>query len=226
MDSPFYGNLENAAAAGPHYRNASGSRMSDNHAVVLDRRFRSIPTDQELAQASMVGLPLNQYNLSRYPANLNALNGYYAAPPFSAAALVPKGHRDHDTSIVRSPVLEEFRANNKGPKRHELKDIYGHVVEFSGDQHGSRFIQQKLETANSDEKEQVFREIKGDCLQLMTDVFGNYVVQKLFEHGNQTQKKVLANQMKGHIVMLSLQMYGCRVVQKVRIFFLLSFHDR
>ncbi|KAG2418803.1 hypothetical protein HFD88_001904 [Aspergillus terreus] len=214
MDSPFYGNLENAAAAGPHYRNASGSRMSDNHAVVLDRRFRSIPTDQELAQASMVGLPLNQYNLSRYPANLNALNGYYAAPPFSAAALVPKGHRDHDTSIVRSPVLEEFRANNKGPKRHELKDIYGHVVEFSGDQHGSRFIQQKLETANSDEKEQVFREIKGDCLQLMTDVFGNYVVQKLFEHGNQTQKKVLANQMKGHIVMLSLQMYGCRVVQK------------
>ncbi|GES62894.1 mRNA binding protein Pumilio 2 [Aspergillus terreus] len=214
MDSPFYGNLENAAAAGPHYRNASGSRMSDNHGVVLDRRYRSIPTDQELAQASMVGLPLNQYNLSRYPASLNALNGYYAAPPFSAAALVPKGHRDHDTSIVRSPVLEEFRANNKGPKRHELKDIYGHVVEFSGDQHGSRFIQQKLETANSDEKEQVFREIKGDCLQLMTDVFGNYVVQKLFEHGNQTQKKVLANQMKGHIVMLSLQMYGCRVVQK------------
>lgn len=96
-----------------------------------------------------------------------------------------------------------------------MQDIYDHVVEFSGDQHGSRFIQQKLETANSDEKEQVFREIRGDALQLMTDVFGNYVVQKLFEHGNQTQKKALANQMKGHILMLSNQMYGCRVVQKV-----------
>lgn len=89
------------------------------------------------------------------------------------------------------------------------------MVEFSGDQHGSRFIQQKLETANSDEKEQVFREIQPNCLQLMTDVFGNYVVQKLFEHGNQTQKKILANQMKSHVLTLSTQMYGCRVVQKV-----------
>ena len=95
------------------------------------------------------------------------------------------------------------------------QDIYGHIVEFSGDQHGSRFIQQKLETANSDEKDQAFREILPNGMQLMTDVFGNYVIQKFFEHGNQSQKKVLANQMKGHILALSLQMYGCRVVQKV-----------
>ena len=87
-------------------------------------------------------------------------------------------------------------------------------MEFSGDQHGSRFIQQKLESANSDEKDQVFREIQPNCLQLMTDVFGNYVVQKLFEHGNQSQKRILANQMKSHILALSTQMYGCRVVQK------------
>jgi hypothetical protein len=31
--------------------------------------------------------------------------------------------------------------------------IYQPVVEFNGDQHGSRFIQQKRGTANSDEKE-------------------------------------------------------------------------
>lgn len=89
------------------------------------------------------------------------------------------------------------------------------MVEFSGDQHGSRFIQQKLETANSDEKEQLFREIQPNALQLMTDVFGNYVIQKLFEHGNQVQKRVLAEQMKNHVMELSMQMYGCRVVQKV-----------
>lgn len=88
-------------------------------------------------------------------------------------------------------------------------------MEFSGDQHGSRFIQQKLETANSDEKEMVFNEIHDNCRQLMSDVFGNYVIQKIFEHGNQTQKKILANNMKGHILSLSTQMYGCRVVQKV-----------
>ena len=95
------------------------------------------------------------------------------------------------------------------------QDLYNHFVEFSGDQHGSRFIQQKLETANSDDKEQIFQEILPNSLQLMTDVFGNYVTQKLFEHGSQAQKKVLAHQMKGHVYDLSLQMYGCRVVQKV-----------
>lgn len=96
------------------------------------------------------------------------------------------------------------------------QDIYNHIVEFSGDQHGSRFIQLKLETANSDEKDQVFREIYPNSIQLMTDVFGNYVIQKFFEHGNQSQKKILAGQMRNHVLTLSLQMYGCRVVQKVR----------
>jgi len=88
-------------------------------------------------------------------------------------------------------------------------------VEFSGDQHGSRFIQLKLESANSDEKEQVFREIEQDAIQLMKDVFGNYVIQKFFEHGNQVQKKLLAEKMKGKMISLSLQTYACRVVQKV-----------
>ncbi|KAI8997586.1 armadillo-type protein [Pilobolus umbonatus] len=113
---------------------------------------------------------------------------------------------------MRSPLLEEFR--NSKNKKYELKDIENHIVEFSGDQHGSRFIQQKLETANSDEKQMVFEEVLPNALQLMTDVFGNYVLQKFFEHGNQMQKTILAKQMEGHVLSLSLQMYGCRVVQK------------
>ena len=56
------------------------------------------------------------------------------------------------------------------------QDIWGHIVEFSGDQHGSRFIQQKLETASSEEKQTVFDEIvPNNTLQLIQDVFGNYV---------------------------------------------------
>ncbi|GAB7353398.1 hypothetical protein MBLNU459_g3872t1 [Dothideomycetes sp. NU459] len=115
---------------------------------------------------------------------------------------------------LRSAFLEEFKNNNKTNKRYELKDIYEHVVEFSGDQHGSRFIQQKLETATGEEKERIFREIQPNAFQLMQDVFGNYVIQKFFEHGDQIQKKVLANKMRGKVLELSLQMYGCRVVQK------------
>jgi pumilio RNA-binding family len=49
-------------------------------------------------------------------------------------------------------------------------------VEFSGDQHGSRFIQQKIESASSEEKQMIFDEIVPDnTLQLVQDVFGNYV---------------------------------------------------
>ncbi|KAF2734006.1 ARM repeat-containing protein [Polyplosphaeria fusca] len=127
----------------------------------------------------------------------------------------PKGPREHGTPDVgtMSMALWEFKQQSK-TKRFDLKDIYTHVVEFSGDQHGSRYIQQKLETANSDEKAKVFEELKKDAMQLMQDVFGNYVIQKFFEHGDQTQKRLLADRMKGQVLSLSLQMYGCRVVQK------------
>lgn len=50
----------------------------------------------------------------------------------------------------------------------------------SADQYGSRFIQQKLETATLEEKNMVFQEIFPQALSLMTDVFGNYVIQKVF----------------------------------------------
>lgn len=166
-------------------------------------------------------LPVQAYDI--YGPNAN-YRGQMAAqfgminqsmPPVSVP-LRPGSRGDQDPGKgVRSVLLEEFRASNRSNKRWELKDIYGHVVEFSGDQHGSRFIQEKLQNANSDEKDQVFQEIKSNSLQLMKDVFGNYVIQKFFEHGSQVQKTILAREMKGKILELSLQMYACRVVQKV-----------
>ncbi|EIM90053.1 ARM repeat-containing protein [Stereum hirsutum FP-91666 SS1] len=125
----------------------------------------------------------------------------------------PGRRKEHGGVALRSPLLDEFRANKA--RKWELRDIQGHVVEFSGDQHGSRFIQQKLESASSEEKQFVFDEIvPSNALALIQDVFGNYVIQKLFEHGTQVQKTVLATSMETHILSLSLQMYGCRVVQK------------
>jgi pumilio RNA-binding family len=50
------------------------------------------------------------------------------------------------------------------------------VVEISSDQYGSRFIQQKLENASSEEMDVVFLEIVPQhALQLIQHVFGNYV---------------------------------------------------
>lgn len=115
-------------------------------------------------------------------------------------------------SPLRSSLLEEFRINKN--KKYELQDIVGHIVEFSGDQHGSRFIQQKLESSTDIEKQIVFKEIIPEALNLMVDVFGNYVIQKFFEHGTAEQKRILADRLVGQVLNLSLQMYGCRVIQK------------
>ncbi|XP_068637285.1 pumilio homolog 5-like isoform X2 [Aristolochia californica] len=108
--------------------------------------------------------------------------------------------------------LEELKSSKA--RRFELSDIAGRIVEFSADQHGSRFIQQKLETCTAEEKTSVFEEVLPHASTLMTDVFGNYVIQKFFEHGSPEQRKQLADQLTGCILPLSLQMYGCRVIQK------------
>ncbi|CAI4219193.1 unnamed protein product [Parascedosporium putredinis] len=187
-----------AAAAQPFYSSVSGLYFNPSFPASFHPNLYD-----PYAQANYRGAMVPNYPLAIHP--------YIAG----GAGIALRGVRDQDPSKgMRSALLEDFRANSKSSKRYELKDIYGHIVEFSGDQYGSRFIQTKLETANSDEKDQVFREIEPNAIQLMKDVFGNYVIQKFFEHGNQVQKKVLAAQMKGKVVDLSVQMYACRVVQK------------
>ncbi|KAL9275269.1 Pumilio homolog 4-like protein [Drosera capensis] len=118
---------------------------------------------------------------------------------------------DSEHSLAFS-LLEEFKSNNMMSL--ELPNIVGHVLDFSTDQCGSRFIQQKLETATDEERIMIFSEIIPHAYSLMTDVFGNYVIQRLFELGTQSQRKDLVSQLIGHVLPLSLQMYGCRVVQK------------
>ncbi|XP_014639564.1 PREDICTED: pumilio homolog 1 isoform X7 [Ceratotherium simum simum] len=112
----------------------------------------------------------------------------------------------------RSRLLEDFR-NNRYPNL-QLREIAGHIMEFSQDQHGSRFIQLKLERATPAERQLVFNEILQAAYQLMVDVFGNYVIQKFFEFGSLDQKLALAERIRGHVLSLALQMYGCRVIQK------------
>ncbi|KKY28558.1 putative mrna binding protein pumilio [Phaeomoniella chlamydospora] len=206
---------------------AFSKRVTEGPNAPLDRKSRGLQQLQQEPANFLAGQALQHnnaqsrmqyqnYELSGYPSvRMNPLPNTYGMPSYLGYVQppVPPPFSTRNEPI-RSPLLEEFRTNNRTNRRFELKDIYGHVVEFAGDQHGSRFIQQKLETANSDGKDQIFMEIQPNSLQLMTDLFGNYVIQKLFEHGSQAQKKILANQMKGHVRSLSNQMYGCRVVQK------------
>ncbi|KAG9318499.1 armadillo-type protein [Chiua virens] len=208
------------------------------HQPMMYPAIPSIPTPQVSAAVSTGVQDKKQYGLQQqaYAAAIeystqvpfmlpgSALYGHpglnaHGIPFFHQNVRPGRRHDNDPTLSLRSPLLDEFRANKS--RKWELRDILGYVVEFSGDQHGSRFIQQKLETATSEEKQIVFDEIvPNNTLQLIQDVFGNYVIQKLFEHGTQVQKTVLANTMEGHILPLSLQMYGCRVVQKAVEFIL------
>ncbi|XP_017767509.1 PREDICTED: pumilio homolog 2 isoform X2 [Eufriesea mexicana] len=145
-------------------------------------------------------------------------NGVFGSSSSLFPNLVGKPGRGGTTSIGdknaggRSRLLEDFR-NNRFPSL-QLRDLANHIVEFSQDQHGSRFIQQKLERASASEKQLVFQEILNSAYSLMTDVFGNYVIQKFFEFGTPEQKSTLAQKVRGHVLPLALQMYGCRVIQK------------
>ncbi|KAE9620477.1 putative armadillo-like helical, nucleic acid binding NABP, pumilio, RNA binding protein [Lupinus albus] len=148
------------------------------------------------------------------PIRHNEPNTRFASGMRNLAGAMGPWHVDSRTmdESFASSLLGEFK-NNK-TKCFDLSEIAGHVVEFSADQYGSRFIQQKLETATIEEKNMVYQEIMPYALSLMTDVFGNYVVQKFFEHGLPSQRRELAKELVGHVLNLSLQMYGCRVIQK------------
>lgn len=147
-----------------------------------------------------------------------------------------------DSSHTRSALLEEFRATSlsigrgigsvgdvslsggfgagsvgsslHGGREWQLSEIKDNVVEFATDQHGSRFIQQKLESASPDDRDAILRQALTEAQRLMTDVFGNYVVQKLLDHGGANAVKLIAAELEGRMLVLSLHMYGCRVVQK------------
>lgn len=146
---------------------------------------------------------------------VSANKGRSGTPPRSGRSSGFKKNgkpKNKNKNIVRSPLLEKFR--NEENSHFTLNDIVSHAYEFAKDQHGSRFIQQELESASAEDKEKFFKEISSNAMDLMTDVFGNYVIQKYFEFGSDIQKKILFESMRGSFNQLSLQMYGCRVVQR------------
>lgn len=170
-------------------------------------------------QASFeMGSPANSSRLSGYTSLLNVTNenrSRYGTTQLGSSIFGSSSglyRRANGRDSGRSKLLEDFR-NNRYPNL-QLHDLQRHIVEFSQDQHGSRFIQQKLERASILEKTMVFNEILTAAYSLMTDVFGNYVIQKFFEFGSPEQKLLLAQRIKGHVLPLALQMYGCRVIQK------------
>ncbi|SCZ89604.1 BZ3500_MvSof-1268-A1-R1_Chr9g10475 [Microbotryum saponariae] len=194
---------------------ANGFQPAQQHQIILGRQLRS--NAEYIAPGPRNGL---QSNLISNGMGTQGIMAYDMARPYGVGYGAGYGAGETMGRALRSQLLDEFR--NAKHKHWELSNISGHIVEFSGDQLGSRFIQNKLETASPDEKDMSFQEMLPNLLQLSTDVFANYVVQKFFEQGSQLQKTAMANVLEGHVLELSLQMYGCRVVQKAIEFLLLD----
>lgn len=100
------------------------------------------------------------------------------------------------------------------PSMVDLKSLLGHYVEYSRDQHGSRFIQQQIELADAEGNQMVFHEVLPAANSLMIDLFGNYVIQKFFVFGTDRQKLSLMEKLHGQVLSLTMNTYGCRVIQK------------
>merc|ERR1719193_208442 len=89
---------------------------------------------------------------------------------------------------------------------------------FVTDQEGSRFLQENLGSATTEQLWKTFNHLKRDFVTISQDVYGNYIAQKYLELGSDELRSAVLETLLPHISSLSLQLYGCRVVQKLLAF--------
>eukprot|EP00759_Apiculatamorpha_spiralis_P058987 PhF_6_TR955/c2_g1_i1/m.1786/K17943/PUM; pumilio RNA-binding family len=145
------------------------------------------------------------------PAKPNTVTATKPQPP-AQQQQQPQQSSQTSTPPQPSSLLADFRA--RANAKWELLDLRGHIVEFSKDQEGSRFIQRQTDVATNEARAMVADEVVPVARDLTMDVFGNYVVQKTLEYGTEAVCKKIINALLGDILTLTLHTYGCRVVQR------------
>ncbi|KAA8541528.1 hypothetical protein F0562_022680 [Nyssa sinensis] len=85
---------------------------------------------------------------------------------------------DNYNDPTKNSFLEELKSSSA--RKIELSDIAGHIVEFSVDQHGSRFIQQKLENCSVEGQGICFQRSSSTCFKINDRCFWELCYSKVF----------------------------------------------
>uniref|UniRef100_A0A914IFS8 PUM-HD domain-containing protein n=1 Tax=Globodera rostochiensis TaxID=31243 RepID=A0A914IFS8_GLORO len=156
---------------------------------------------------------------------------------------------EHCTEQQKRPVLEQLHGNvsklleKNRTDNLQFADWSKHVVELAHDPRGSKFIQQKLECANSTEKAQLVDALRGHMVALalhkignhvirtaletiITEIlaqviplslheYGNWVIRRLLEHCTEQQKRHVLEQLHGNVSTLVTDKHGSFVIRHV-----------
>lgn len=178
--SPAYNNLMTSMTPPPTSNTTAYEGLFNPRFFPPSGQPGALPTSQQQQQQQqqMLNGPDAYTGRRSMGGASGTMPNFYASNVFNGpgrAASSAGSNSGRESTVPRSKLLDDFR-NSRMPNL-QLRDVIGHFAEFSMDQHGSRFIQQKLERASNAEKDMVFQEIIASASQLMTDVFGNYVIQ-------------------------------------------------
>jgi len=93
--------------------------------------------------------------------------------------------------------------------------MIGRIVKIAKDRDGSKFIQRRLQIADTYEMQIAFDEALDDIEQLWNDVYGNYILQRFLELGTNDMRHRLGRKIvESGVFTLSTKVYGCRLIQK------------
>ncbi|KAF3320904.1 hypothetical protein FCM35_KLT15038 [Carex littledalei] len=135
------------------------------------------------------------------------------APQLACLLAMPLSSGRCKTLVQLGSIRSPLERCKSGDISLELCEVIGHAEEFSFDQQGSQYLQEKLETATDEEKDTIFEEIIPIAMNLIIDVFGNFVIQKYLDYGSLAQIRELANILLGNVVKLAFHKHGCHVLQ-------------
>uniref|UniRef100_A0A914IH34 PUM-HD domain-containing protein n=1 Tax=Globodera rostochiensis TaxID=31243 RepID=A0A914IH34_GLORO len=134
-----------------------------------------------------------------------AKNNVCPAAILSRVARMASSSSSSNRPSHRSELLDAY--HNRRAANLQLAGLGKDAVAFALDPHGSRFIEQRLERANSTEKAQFVDALRGHVLTLSQQVYGSHVIEKAL--------KTIINEILAQVIPLSLHKYGCWVIECV-----------